>query len=65
MLAIEKEIDRASLSGQKNLHVIHGYGTGRLRNGVRGFLRSHPRVRHFERAPQNAGGDGVTVVTLE
>ncbi len=63
--AIEKEIDRALRSGQKTLHVIHGYGTGRLRNGVRGFLKSHPRVREFERAPQNAGGDGVTVVALD
>ncbi|UQZ90646.1 hypothetical protein C4J81_16115 [Deltaproteobacteria bacterium Smac51] len=65
MMMIEKEIDRAAMAGQKTLHIIHGYGTGRLRNGVRGFLKSHPRVRNFERAPQNAGGDGVTVVTLE
>ncbi|MDR1922468.1 MAG: Smr/MutS family protein [Candidatus Adiutrix sp.] len=62
--AIEKEIDQAALSGRATLHIIHGFGTGRLRQGIRSFLKNHPRVRDFERAPQNAGGDGVTVVNL-
>ncbi|MGL4208718.1 MAG: endonuclease MutS2, partial [Candidatus Adiutrix sp.] len=63
--AIEKEIDQAILSGRKNIHIIHGFGTGKLRHGIRGFLNKHSRVKSFERAPQSAGGDGVTVVTLD
>ncbi|MDR1044746.1 MAG: Smr/MutS family protein [Candidatus Adiutrix sp.] len=63
--AVEKELDRASLSGRKKIYIVHGFGTGRLRQGIRHFLGRHPRVKHFERAAQNAGGDGVTVVILE
>ncbi len=62
---VEKELDRAVLDHRRTLYVVHGFGTGRLRQAIRGYLRNHPRVKHFERAAQNAGGDGVTVVTLE
>lgn len=62
---VEKELDRATLADRKTVHIIHGYGTGRLRQGLRHYLSQHRRVQNFERAPQNAGGDGVTVVTLE
>lgn len=65
LAAVEKELDRALHSGLKSLYIIHGYGTGRLRQAIRGYLKRHPRVSVFERAPQNAGGDGVTVVSLE
>jgi len=63
--AVEKEIDRAALSGRKKLYIVHGFGTGRLRQGIRQYLRNHPHVKDFERAAPNAGGDGVTVVILE
>ncbi|MDR2934941.1 MAG: Smr/MutS family protein, partial [Candidatus Adiutrix sp.] len=62
---VEKELDRAALAGRKTLYIVHGFGTGRLRQGIRRYLERHPRVKSFERAPQGAGGDGVTVVTLE
>jgi DNA mismatch repair protein MutS2 len=62
---VEKELDRAALSGRKTLYIVHGFGSGRLRQGIRRYLERHPRVKSFERAPQGAGGDGVTVVTLE
>ena len=62
---VEKELDRAVMSGRKTLHIVHGFGTGRLRQGIRRYLEGHPQVKNFERAPQGAGGDGVTVVTLE
>ena len=63
--SISKELDRALLDHRRKLYIVHGFGTGRLRQGIRQYLKSHPRVSHFERAPQNAGGDGVTVVTIE
>ena len=62
---ISKELDRAVLDRRQKLYIVHGFGTGRLRQGIRQYLKSHPRVSHFERAAQNAGGDGVTVVTVE
>ena len=45
--------------------IIHGKGTGRLRQGVQEFLRQHPQVERFELAPQDEGGAGVTVAYLK
>jgi DNA mismatch repair protein MutS2 len=59
---LESAIRRAVASGV--LWVIHGKGTGRLRDGIHEFLSRHPQVERFELAPQNEGGSGVTVVYL-
>lgn len=48
----------------RTLWVIHGHGTGRLRQGVHEFLKHHPQVERFELAEQKEGGSGVTVVYL-
>ena len=57
--AIEQAINEAVLSGA--LWIIHGKGTGRLRQGVHEFLERHPLVDRFELAEQAEGGAGVTV----
>lgn len=62
---VARELDRAALAGRKTLYIIHGFGTGRLRQSIRHYLKRHPKVRHFERAPQNIGGDGMTIVDVE
>ncbi|MFB6275028.1 MAG: endonuclease MutS2 [Halothece sp.] len=54
---------RSQTSGA--LWVIHGKGTGKLRQGVQEFLKQHPQVERFETAPQNEGGNGVTVAYLK
>jgi DNA mismatch repair protein MutS2 len=59
---LESAINHATVSGV--LWVIHGKGTGRLREGIHEFLTRHPQVERFELAPQNEGGSGVTVVYL-
>ena len=59
---LETAINRTS--EQMVLWVIHGKGTGRLREGVHEFLGNHPQVQRFELAPQNEGGNGVTIVYL-
>ncbi|NES82731.1 MAG: endonuclease MutS2 [Moorea sp. SIO2B7] len=46
------------------LWIIHGKGTGRLRQGVHEFLQQHPQIERFELAPQNEGGAGVTIAYL-
>ncbi|MCU0538232.1 MAG: Smr/MutS family protein [Hydrococcus sp. Prado102] len=59
---LEKAISKATESGV--LWVIHGKGTGRLRQGIHEFLQQHPQVERFEIAPQNEGGAGVTIAYL-
>lgn len=60
--ALEKAISSATDMGV--LWIIHGKGTGKLREGVQEFLKRHPQVNRFEIAPQNEGGSGVTIAYL-
>lgn len=41
--------------------IIHGIGTGKLRQGVQEFLKQHPQVQRYELAKQSDGGAGVTI----
>lgn len=47
------------------LWIIHGHGTGKLRDGVHEILGRHPRVARFEFADRADGGNGVTVAFLK
>jgi DNA mismatch repair protein MutS2 len=58
-------LDRAAVAGQRSLVVLHGLGSGALRDAVRAHLSSSPYVVSFARGESHAGGDGVTVVQLE
>jgi DNA mismatch repair protein MutS2 len=62
--ALEHAIDDAVLSDLPYLRIIHGKGTGALRQRVREMLEHDPRVKSFGFAPPQQGGDGVTVVEL-
>jgi DNA mismatch repair protein MutS2 len=57
-------IDRALLASRKQVRVIHGHGTGRLRQAVRDHLRGHPGVTGQRPGAPDEGGNGATVVTL-
>lgn len=46
------------------LWIIHGHGTGKLRQGIQEFLKQHPQVDRFELASRNEGGAGVTIAYL-
>jgi DNA mismatch repair protein MutS2 len=59
---LERALAQATASGV--LWIIHGKGTGKLREGVHEFLNTHPQVERFELAPQNEGGSGVTIAYL-
>lgn len=61
---LDKYLDEAYLSGLPFVRVIHGKGTGVLRQVVREQLATHPLVRSFQSAPPNEGGEGVTVAVL-
>lgn len=61
---LEKAIAQATAANAGVLWIIHGKGTGKLREGVHQFLQQHPQVERFEIAPQNEGGSGVTIAYL-
>lgn len=60
----ELTLDRAIANAQGPLWIMHGHGTGKLRQGVQAFLAQHPRVQRHEFAAQADGGSGVTVAYL-
>ena len=61
---VEKALDDALLAGSVRLRVVHGHGTGRLRNGLREHLRHHPAVGRIRSAEAREGGNGATIVEL-
>jgi DNA mismatch repair protein MutS2 len=61
----EKFLDESMVTDQRTLRLIHGHGTGQLRRALAAFLKAHPLVAHFETAPPEQGGGGVTVVELK
>lgn len=61
---VEKYLDDASLAGLAVVYIIHGHGTGALKDAIREYFRTSPYVRNFEPAKQAEGGDGVSVVEL-
>ncbi len=62
---LDVSLDRAAAGGEHALVVIHGLGTGALRDAVRRHLSESPYVHRFEAAAQDDGGEGVTLVRLE
>lgn len=61
---IDRFIDRAILYGIEKVYIIHGVGSGRLRNAISKFLNEHPCVKQFGPASRMDGGLGVTVIEL-
>ncbi|MDB9309350.1 endonuclease MutS2 [Aphanizomenon sp. CS-733/32] len=57
-------LDKAISEAAGPLWIIHGHGTGKLKQGVHAFLQQHPRVNHYEPAEQADGGTGVTVAHI-
>jgi DNA mismatch repair protein MutS2 len=62
--AMERYLDSAYLAGLPFVRIIHGKGTGKLRQAVRETLSQHPHVKSFESGSEKEGGEGVTVVKL-
>jgi len=61
---LDSYIDQALLSHRPEVRVVHGHGTGRLRQAVREHLRGHSGVASVRSGAPNEGGNGATVVTL-
>lgn len=63
--AVDKYLDDASITGLSEVTIIHGKGTGVLRNGMHQFLRSHHHVKAFRLGKYGEGETGVTVVEMK
>lgn len=61
----EKYLDDALLSNYHQVSIIHGKGTGALRQGIQQFLKNHSRVKSYRFGEAGEGGHGVTVVELK
>jgi DNA mismatch repair protein MutS2 len=62
---LDRHLDAAFLANLPWVRVIHGKGTGRLRDAVRAHLEHHPQVKSIKPGQANEGGDGVTIVYLK
>lgn len=58
-------LDRTIMAGLSTVTIIHGKGTGVLRQGIQDMLRHHPHVKSFRQGRFGEGENGVTVVTLK
>ena len=65
MSELDAFIDQALLNNLAQVDIIHGIGTGVIREGVTKYLQRNKHVKTFGYAPQNAGGSGATIVTFK
>ncbi|HEX9037707.1 MAG TPA: endonuclease MutS2 [Ktedonobacterales bacterium] len=61
---VDSYLNNAAMSGMSSVRLLHGKGTGALRQAIREQLRHHPLVKKFASAEPRDGGDGITIVTL-
>jgi DNA mismatch repair protein MutS2 len=62
---LEKFLDESLLADQRTLRLIHGFGTGRLKEAIGEFLHRHPLVTSVRTATPEEGGGGVTIAELK
>jgi DNA mismatch repair protein MutS2 len=61
---LDKYLEKAYSAGLPFVRIVHGKGTGRMREAVRVALKDSPYVQSFEEAHENEGGAGVTIATM-
>ncbi|MGB7200854.1 MAG: endonuclease MutS2 [Pyrinomonadaceae bacterium] len=62
---IDRFLDEAYMSSLPRVRIIHGFGTGALKNFVHHFLKDHPHVEKYAFAPPDQGGNGATIAELK
>ena len=65
IVELDKYIDDAYLSGLKQVEVVHGKGTGALREGLKPYFKRHRHIKSTRLGEFNEGGDGVTIIELK
>jgi DNA mismatch repair protein MutS2 len=61
---LDRYVDDAAHAGAGRVTVVHGHGSGAIRDAVRRALSDHPLVQEWRPGDRNEGGDGATIVTL-
>lgn len=62
---IDKFLDDCAIAKLETVRIIHGKGTGKLKNGIHQFLKNNSHVKSFRLGTFGEGEMGVTVVTLQ
>jgi len=62
---LDRFIDEAYMASLPRVRIIHGFGTGALKNYVHHFLKNHQLVERFAFAPDNQGGNGATIAEIK
>ena len=65
LFRLDKYLDAAFMAGYASVRIIHGKGTGAVKNAVWERLAQHPLVKSYALAPYGQGDSGVTIVDLE
>ena len=62
---VDKFLDDCALAKIKTARIVHGKGTGKLKNGIHQFLKNHPHVASYRMGTYGEGEMGVTVVEVK
>ena len=62
---VDKYLDDCYLANLPTARIVHGKGTGKLRNGIHAFLKNHPHVKSFRLGTFGEGEMGVTIVEFK
>ena len=65
LFIVDKYLDDCYLANLPTARIVHGKGTGKLRNGIHDFLRKHPHIKSFRLGTFGEGEMGVTVVEFK
>ena len=65
LLELDKYLDDALTTGIDKVRIVHGKGTGQMRQAVWEYLRTHPGVQSYKLGEQEEGGYGVTIATMK
>ena len=65
LIALDKYLDDCVLRGLKEVKIIHGYGSGKLREGIHSFLKRRKNVDKYRIGSELDGGSGSTIVSLK
>ena len=65
LIVLDKYLDDCVLRGLKQVKIIHGYGSGKLREGIHSFLKKRKNIASFKIGSELDGGSGSTIVNLK
>ncbi len=65
LIELDKYIDDAIAAGVEQVRIVHGKGTGVMRQAVAQYLKSHKGISSFRLGEQGEGGHGVTIAYIK